>query len=107
MTEQYEGDDRRQARYSNIEHNFYEKPIFSLGAVVALAICLVGVVLYVADIDHRATQTGKDNKSEIKHVRELHDLQKERFEGSIKDVKGQLDKIDEKLDKLINRELDR
>lgn len=107
MSNDYDGRDKRHVPYSNIEQKLYEKPIFSIGALLVMAGLLIRVVLYVVDIDHRAMDLGKENKAEIKHVREMQKIQKERFDDSIKDVKEQYEKIDEKLDKLINRELDR
>ena len=104
MGNHYEGDDdRRENRYSNIQHKIYEKPVFTLAGLFMLASGLIAVVLYVAEIEKGVAT----NASDIKHEREMREFQKETFDDSIEGVKGQLDKIDEKLDKLINRELDR
>lgn len=103
MSEPYVGDDKRQTPYSNIEHKIYEKPVFTLAGLFMVASGLITVVLYVAAIEKDVAA----NASDIKHEKEMRQFQKETFDDSIEDVKGQLDKIDEKLDHLINRELDR
>ncbi len=102
MTDFYEADDRRKHRYSNIEHKFYEKPLFSLGTMMTLATALVGVLMYVTEID----QGVDTNAAAIEHVKEMQSVQNGKMEAAINDVKKQYERIDDKLDMLIRRQLD-
>ena len=101
MSDFYEGDDRRKHKYSNIDHRFYEKPLFSLGTMITLAAGLISVLMYVTEIDQ-----GVDaNTAEIRHVRQLQAVQNGKMEQAIGNVEKQYEKIDAKLDMLIRQQL--
>jgi len=114
----YEGNDRRLSYYSNIQHPFYLKPEFLLMGIAGLITTAVVVTLWVTtalgDVNMKVTS----NIGEIAHIKEVQiersvEVKEEiaEIKESQKEMKSDMKEgfkdIGSKLDKIIDRELNR
>jgi hypothetical protein len=108
----YEGDDRREHKYSNIQHPLPFKPEFILTMLTSTIIGVFTVTMWVNSVDNKADKALLENK----HTREMQSGKNETIQKSIKSLKDDVqkgyekleksnDKLDRKLDRLIDREL--
>ncbi len=97
----YDGEDRRDERWHLTKGVSWSHLMSTL--------VLAGVVLssYIEMGDGIQHNQAKmiENKKEIEHVRELNELNTGQLKEAIHEVGLQYEKIDAKLDKLIDREL--
>ena len=88
----FEGVDRRQSEYSNIQHPFIFKPGFTLGTILAIILSGIGGVTYVATID-------KNHAVLVQRVDGIEKVVEKQEQNVAKELK----KINEKIDRILNK----
>jgi len=103
QVKEYEGEDRRRHKYSNIQHPLLFKPEFLLSSIASAAVGLVFLTLHVDDIDDKA----QDAIDKTEHYREIQLRENDHVQDSINDLKEQNEKHYRDLKNDINRLLDK
>ncbi len=80
------------------EHWHLDKRL-NVSHLITTLVFLAGVFTWGANVEERIG----DNAAEIKHGREIQQLQNEQVNQSIEDIKEQGKEINKKLDRLIER----
>ena len=91
---EWDGSDRRN-------ESWHVKKELTWGHIVTTIMLAAGMITVYTDM----SSSIEHNRQEIQHVKEINELQTQNFKKAVTDVNDKFEKIDKKLDKLIDYRL--
>jgi len=89
----YEGQDRREREYSNVNHPFYFKPVFTLTSIITILAAGLAVVLYITDM-HTDIAVLENNMENVEQTQAENNVE---WKGALKEVNVKLDRLLERV----------